>query len=86
MISAGTGKLLLYADDLAMVEPVTKVHFLRWELYQIKSVNSDDVTKAAVLLGNANKDQGAMQRWPLPIGNFFNGGPLNEVACYIFWY
>ena len=65
--SAGTGKRLVYADNLAMEELVTKVHFLRSELYQIQSVNSDDVTKAAVLLGNAIKDQGATQRWPLDV-------------------
>ena len=37
VISAGTGKLLLYADNIAMVELVKKVHPMRSELYQIKS-------------------------------------------------
>ena len=98
VISASTEKLLFYADNLAILELVTKVHFLRLEQYQIKSVNSDDVTKTAMLLGNVIKNQGAMQGWHLDvednestipeswsnscqtmlIGNFFNGGPLNE--------
>ena len=76
------------------------------QLYQIKTDNSDDVTKAAELLGNGIKNEGATQRWPLDIednesaipeswsnscqailiGNFFNTGPLQEVACYILWY
>ena len=42
-----------------MVELVKKGYFLRLELYQIKFVNSDDVTKVAVLLGNAIKNQRA---------------------------
>ena len=37
------------------------------ELYQIKFVNSDDVTKVAVLLGNAIKNQRATQGWPLDV-------------------
>ena len=88
-----------------MVELVKEVHSMRSELYQIKSDNSDDVTKAAELLRNGIKNEGAMQRWPLDIednegtipgswsnsyqailiGNFFNAGPLQEVACYILW-
>ena len=76
------------------------------ELYQIKSDNSDYVTKAAELLGNGIKNEGATQRWPIDIEdneatipesrsnscqdilikNLFNAGPLQEVACYIFWY
>ena len=44
-----------------------KVHFIRLELYQIKYNNSDDVTKAAELLGNGIKNEGATQRWPLDI-------------------
>ena len=52
-----------------MVELVKKVHFLRSELYQIKSVDSDDATKAAVLLamGNAIENQRATQGWPLDV-------------------
>ena len=42
---------------------------MRPELYQIKSVNSDDVTKAAVLLGNKTKNQRATQGWSLDIGD-----------------
>ena len=49
VISYGTGKLL-YADNLAMVEFVKNMHSMRLEMYQFKSVNSDDPTKAAVLL------------------------------------
>ena len=84
-----------------MVELVKKVHSMRSELYQIKSDNSDDVTKAAELLGNGIKNEGATQRWTLDIednentipeswsnscqailiGNFFNAGALQEVAC-----
>ena len=65
VISAGNGKLFLYANNLAMVELVKKVHSVRSALYQIKSVNFDDVTKAVVLLENEIKNQGAMQGWPL---------------------
>ena len=36
-------------------------------MYQIKSVNSDDVTKAAVLLGNEIKNQRATQGWSLDV-------------------
>ena len=61
-ISDGTGKLL-YADNLAMVEFVKSMHLMGLEMYEIKSVNSGDVTKAAVLLGNEIKNQGATQRW-----------------------
>ena len=40
-----------------MVELVKKVHSMRSELYQVKSDtdNSDDITKAAELLGNGIK-------------------------------
>ena len=89
-----------------MVERVKKVYSMRSELYQIKSDNSDHVTKAAELLEIGIKNEGATQRWPLDvednegtipeswsnscqailIGNFFNAGPLQKVACYILWY
>ena len=52
-----------------MIELVKKVHFLWSKLYQIKSVNSDGVTKAAVLLGNEIKSQGATHGWPLDVEN-----------------
>ena len=65
--SAGTGKILHYADNLAMVELVKKVHSIRSKLYQIKSDNSDDVTKAAELLRNEIKIEGATQGWPLDV-------------------
>ena len=55
----------LCADNFAMVELVKKVHSMRSELYQIKSDNSDDVTKAVELLGNGIKNEGDTQRWPL---------------------
>ena len=66
VISAGTGKLLC-ADNLAMIELVKKVHSMRPELYQIKSDNSDDVTKAAELLGNEMKNEGATQGWSIDV-------------------
>ena len=50
-----------------MVELVKKVHSMRSELYQIKSDNSDDVKKAAELLGNGIKHDGVRQRLPLDI-------------------
>ena len=50
-----------------MAELVKEVHSMRSELYQMNSVNSDDVTEAAVLLGNEIKNQGATQGWPLDI-------------------
>ena len=40
---------------------------MRSELYQIKSINSDDDTKAAVLLRNEIKNQGAVQGWFLDV-------------------
>ena len=67
VISDGTGNLLLYTDNLAMVEFVKNIHSMRLEMYQIKSVNSDDVTKAAVLLGNEIKNQRATQGWSLDV-------------------
>ena len=66
VISNGTGKLL-YADYIAMVEFVKNIHSMRLEMYKIKSVNSDDVTKAAVLLGNEIKNQRATQGWSLDV-------------------
>ena len=66
VISDGTGELL-YADNLALVEFVKNIHSMRLEMYQIKSVNSDDVTKAAVLLGNEIKNQRATQGWSLDV-------------------
>ena len=51
VISPGTEKPLLYADNIAMVEFVEEVYSMRSELHQIKSVNSDDVNKATVVLG-----------------------------------
>ena len=65
LISAGPSSITL--DNLAMVELVKEVHSMRSELYQVKSDNPDDVTKAAELLGNWIKNEGAMQRWPLDI-------------------
>ena len=50
-----------------MVDIVKKVHSMRSELYQIKSDLSDDVTKAAELLGNGIKNEGATQRWSLDL-------------------
>ena len=50
-----------------MVELMKKVHSMWSELYQIKSDNSDDVTKPAELLGNGIKNEGATQRWPLDV-------------------
>ena len=50
-----------------MVEFVKNIHSMRLEMYQIKSVNSDYVTKAAVLLGNAIKNQRAKQGWSLDL-------------------
>ena len=50
-----------------MVEFVMEVYSMRSELYQIKPVNFDDVTKAAVGLGNEIKNQGATQGWPLGV-------------------
>ena len=64
IISAGTEKPVLYADNIAMVEFVEEVYSMRSELHQIKSVNSDDVNKATVVLGNEIKDQGATQGCP----------------------
>ena len=66
VISDGTAKLL-YADNLAMVEFVKNIHSMRLEMYQIKSVNSEDVTKAAVLPGNEIKNQRATQGWSLDV-------------------
>ena len=40
---------------------------MRLEMYQIESVNSDYVTKAAVLLGNEIKNQRATQGWSLDV-------------------
>ena len=68
--------LLLCADNLAMVELAKKVHSMRSELYRIKSDNSDDVTKAAELLGNGMKNEGATQRCPLDIED--NEGTIPE--------
>ena len=67
VISDSTGNLLLYADNLAMVEFVKNIHSMGLEMYQIKSVNSDDVMKAAVLLGNEIKNQRATQGWSLDV-------------------
>ena len=43
------------------------MHSMGLEIYKIKSVNSGDVTKAAVLLGNEIKNQGATQGWSLDV-------------------
>ena len=67
VISDGTGKLILYADNISMVEFVKNIHSMRLEMYLIKSGNSDDVTKAAVLLGDEIKNQGATQGWSLDV-------------------
>ena len=59
-----------------MVELVKKVHSMTSELYQIKSDISDDVMKAAELLGNGIKNEGAMQTWPHDIKD--NEGTIPE--------
>ena len=59
--------LLHCADNFTMAKLVKKVHSMRSELHQIKSDNSDDVTKAAELLGNGIKNEGAPQRRPLDL-------------------
>ena len=43
---------------------------MRLEMYQIKYVNSDDVTKAAVLLGNEIKNQRATQGWSMNVEDY----------------
>ena len=50
-----------------MVEFVKNMRSMGLEMQKIKSVNSGDVTKAAVLLGNEIKNQGATQGWPLDV-------------------
>ena len=53
-----------------MVEFVKNIHSMRLEMYQIKYVNSDDVTKAAVLLGNEIKNQRATQGWSMDVEDY----------------
>ena len=55
-----------------MVEFVKNMHSMGLEMYQIKSVYSSDVTKAAVLLGNEIKNQG----WSLDVED--NEAPIPE--------
>ena len=51
VISDGTGKLLLYADNVAMAEFVKNMHSMGLEMSYIKSVNTGDPTKAVVNWG-----------------------------------
>ena len=67
MQSQMAGNLLLYAENLAMVEFFKNIYSMRLEVYKIKSVNSDFVTKAAVLLRNEIKNQRATQGWSLDV-------------------